>query len=189
LRLNGALFDAINDLAGRVTVLDRSMEWAARYAVFAIVLLVVASWFIHATSGTDRRLAVYTSVASAAISLAVAVVIQRYYVHQRPFVLRGDVRQLLPHSADPSFPSEHASAAFAMAAGLGMYRRWLGLAALVLAALTAFSRVYVGIHYPADVAAGAAIGVLVALALWFARPLLAWLDRNVVVRLAPAFLR
>ena len=176
-------------MGGHVPLIDHAMEFAAQYAVFAIALLVAASWFIRAGNGADRRIAVYTAIGSAAISIAIAMLIQHYYVHQRPFVLRNDVVLLIDHSADPSFPSEHTTAAFAMAAGIGIYRHKLGALLLVLAALTAFSRVFVGVHYPADVAAGAAIGVLVAMALWFARPALAWVDRCVVVRVVPAPLR
>jgi undecaprenyl-diphosphatase len=162
------------------------MEFAAQYAIYAIVLLAVASWFVRGRSNTDHRMALYAGAASGAISVAIALVIQHFYVHQRPFVLRGDVTLLVNHAPDASFPSEHATAAFGIAAGVGTYRHRLGLVLLALAALTAFSRVYVGVHYPADVAAGAAIGVLVALALWFARPALAWIDSSLVVRVVPA---
>jgi undecaprenyl-diphosphatase len=190
LHLNGQLFDGINDLAGHVSLADHAMTWAAQYALFAIVAIVALSWFARAGNSADRRIAVYTAIAAAAIGVLVAQAIQHVYVHQRPFVLRhGDVVLLLNHSADPSFPSEHSTAAFAMAAGIGVYRQRVGGVLLALAALVAFSRVYVGIHYPADVAAGAAIGVIIVLALRFARPALAWLDRTIVLRVVPAPLR
>jgi len=195
LDLNGSILDWINDLAGNSWALDHAMEFAAQYAVYAIVLLAVASWFVRG-AGTEHRMALYAGAASGAISVAIALVIQHFYMHQRPFVLhthplvlRSDVTLLIKHAPDASFPSEHSTAAFGIAAGVGTYRHRLGVLLLALAALTAFSRVYVGVHYPADVAAGAAIGVLVAVALWFARPGLAWLDRSVVVRLVPAPLR
>lgn len=184
--LNGSLFDAINDVAGHVAILDRVMEWAAQYAVFAIFAIVIASWFIRAGTGADRRIAVYTAVAAAALGLAVTLTIQHVYFHPRPFVARTDYVLLVNHSADTSFPSEHATAAFAMAAGIALYRRRLGALLIALAAATAFSRVFVGIHYPADVAAGAAIGALAAGAVWSIRGAFGWLDRNIVIRLVPA---
>lgn len=194
--LNWQILDWINDLAGNSSLLDHAMEAAAQYAIYAIVAIAVASWFVRSGRGGEHRLAVYAGGASAVISIAIALLIQHFYVHQRPFVLHtnplvlnNDVTVLIHHSADASFPSEHATGAFAVAAGVGTYRHRLGLLLLALAALTAFSRVYVGIHYPADVAGGAAIGVLVALALWFARPALAWLDRSIVTRVVPAPLR
>jgi len=196
LNLNGEILDWINDLAGNSSLLDHAMEAAANYAIYAIVALAIASWFVRSGRTDGHRMAVYAGGISAVISIAIALVIQHFYVHQRPFVLHSnplvlnsDVTLLVHHSADASFPSEHATGAFAIAAGVGTYRHRLGLLLLALAALTAFSRVYVGIHYPADVAGGAAIGVLVALALWFARPALVWIDRSVVVRVVPAPLR
>jgi undecaprenyl-diphosphatase len=74
----------------------------------------------------------------------------------------------LPHTA--SFPSGHAASSFACAATLARFapRRAVAVTLYVLAALIAFSRVYVGVHYPLDVIAGAVLGVLVATAL---RPL------------------
>lgn len=183
--LNGSLFHAINGLAGHSSVADDAMKLAAQYAIYAIAAAVALSWLIRAGNDRDRRVAVYTSVAAGALSIAVALVIQQFYVHQRPFVLRTDVVQLVHHSADPSFPSEHTSAAFGMAGGLGLYRARIGLALLMMAALTAFARVYVGLHYPGDVAGGGAIGALAAGALWPVRPAFYWLDRTFVSRLVP----
>ena len=80
----------------------------------------------------------------------------------------------LPHSW--SFPSGHATSAFAAAVALGLLvprARW---PALVLAALIAYSRVYLGVHYWTDVLAGAALGALVG---WLvARAVLKNLSRN-----------
>ncbi|HEY8776705.1 MAG TPA: phosphatase PAP2 family protein, partial [Gaiellaceae bacterium] len=79
------------------------------------------------------------------------------------------VEVLLHCAGDSSFPSDHAMIAGAFAAGLLLLNRRIGLAALLLALLLAFARVYVGVHYPSDVAGGlaigAAIGTLVVLTL------------------------
>jgi undecaprenyl-diphosphatase len=81
----------------------------------------------------------------------------------------------LPQTA--SFPSGHAATSFACAATLARFapRRAVAVTLYVLAALIAFSRVYVGVHYPLDVIAGAVLGLLVATAL---RPLPAVLQRS-----------
>lgn len=183
--LNGSLFDAINGLAGRSSIADDAMKLAANYAIYVVAAIIVASWFIRTVNDRERRIGAYTALSAAALALAVALAIQQFYVHQRPFVVRGDVNLLIRHSADASFPSEHTTASFGMAGGLWPYRRRLALLAGSFAALTGFARVYVGIHWPADVAGGAAIGLLAAAALYYARPLFAWLDRTLVVRLVP----
>jgi undecaprenyl-diphosphatase len=64
-----------------------------------------------------------------------------------------------------SFPSGHATVAFACATVLALAVPRLRVPLFVLAALIAFSRVYVGVHYPFDVLAGAVLGVGLATAL------------------------
>jgi undecaprenyl-diphosphatase len=188
--VNGALFDAINDLAGHVAVADTIMEATARYGAYVVVALVCLSWFVRDGGNTERRLGVYTAVIAAVIALAITKVIQHEYVHQRPFVLRhDDVTQLIEHSADASFPSEHTTAAFGLAVGLGLYRLRWGILLVAIAALQGFARIYVGIHYPYDILAGAGIGTLAAAGVFVARPLIAWLDEQFVVRLVPTPLR
>jgi undecaprenyl-diphosphatase len=77
---------------------------------------------------------------------------------------------LISQSHDPSFPSDHATGAFALAFGIWLYDRTIGGILLVLAAIVAFARVYVGTHYPGDVVAGALIAVAVASALYLLGP-------------------
>jgi undecaprenyl-diphosphatase len=69
----------------------------------------------------------------------------------------------VPHSA--SFPSGHSATSFACATVLGALVPRLRLPALVLAAAVAYSRLYVGVHYPLDVLAGALLGIATALLL------------------------
>ena len=66
---------------------------------------------------------------------------------------------LVARSTDPSFPSDHAAAAFAIAFAVLFVSRPLGAVFLLAAAIVALSRVFAGVHYPADVAAGALIGL------------------------------
>jgi undecaprenyl-diphosphatase len=68
----------------------------------------------------------------------------------------------LPSS--PSFPSGHATTAFAAAVATAMLIPSLRWPALILAALVSFSRVYLGVHYPIDIIAGAVLGAAVGYA-------------------------
>jgi undecaprenyl-diphosphatase len=67
----------------------------------------------------------------------------------------------LPHSS--SFPSGHAATSFACATVLSVLAPRLAPGFVLLACAIGFSRVYVGVHYPLDVVAGAILGVLVGL--------------------------
>lgn len=89
----------------------------------------------------------------------------KWSVHRlRPCHLEPGVRLLIDHCSDTySFPSNHATNHFGLAVFLSLvFRRygWMAPVLIVWAALVAFSQVYVGIHYPADVTAGAMLGIV-----------------------------
>jgi membrane-associated phospholipid phosphatase len=92
------------------------------------------------------------------LSLALRQAIGR----DRPPLVYPEPKALVavPHTG--AFPSGHASSAFACAAVLAWASPRLRVPALVLAAAIAWSRVYVGVHWPLDVLGGAVLGVLVS---------------------------
>jgi undecaprenyl-diphosphatase len=114
-----------------------------------------------------RRIAV-AAAASAAVALAIGVVLSHLIDRARPFVTDpGGVHQFTHHTADAGFPSDHATASFAIATAILLRNRRWGAVAMVLATLLAITRVAIGVHYPSDVLAGAALGAATALALWW----------------------
>lgn len=92
-----------------------------------------------------------------------ATLLKAVFDRQRPYEVIPEADPLLRWDVAGSFPSGHAATSVAgaviLAYLLGRWEPWLGL----LAAAVAFSRVYVGVHYPLDVLAGAALGALVGL--------------------------
>jgi undecaprenyl-diphosphatase len=86
---------------------------------------------------------------------------------------RPDVPTLVSRPHSYSFPSGHAATSFACAVVLGSFVPRLRVPALLLAAAIAWSRLYVGVHYPLDVAAGALYGAAVGLAVLRGLPRLA----------------
>jgi membrane-associated phospholipid phosphatase len=79
----------------------------------------------------------------------------------RPYDTIANMHLLVDKTKDFSFPSDHATIAGAVAAGLLLANRRLGLVAIIAAVAMAFARVYVGAHYPGDVAAGLGLGATV----------------------------
>jgi membrane-associated phospholipid phosphatase len=82
----------------------------------------------------------------------------------RPAISDHDWAALIATPSSSSFPSGHAATAFGAATALALLHRRLRWPALALAALIAFSRVYLGVHYPLDVIAGSLIGVAAGVA-------------------------
>ncbi|WP_157273121.1 phosphatase PAP2 family protein [Neobacillus bataviensis] len=85
------------------------------------------------------------------LTLIANSVIHLFYWHARPFVTHR-VHQLIAHSAtESSFVSDHALLAFSVAIVLLQRMKRLGYAAFAFAILTGASRIFVGVHYPADI--------------------------------------
>jgi undecaprenyl-diphosphatase len=81
----------------------------------------------------------------------------------RPFIVNPEQDPLVGTPLDLSFPSGHAATSFAGATVLSAFVPRLRVLFYVLAALVAWSRVYVGVHYPLDILAGAVLGTAVGL--------------------------
>jgi undecaprenyl-diphosphatase len=103
------------------------------------------------------------AVAASGVALAVAALLARLVDRPRPFVAHPQIHAFLAHAADPGFPSDHATAAFAIAVVLLIRLGWRWLPVLLAAAALAVARVLVGVHYPADVLAGALLGTVAAI--------------------------
>lgn len=140
-------------------------------ATLAIVFLAARGRF------ADWRRACLAAVLGAGLGLAVGKVISELVDRARPFVADPHgVHLFASHAADPGFPSDHATAAFAIAVAIVLRKRAWGIFALVAATVLSIGRVALGVHYPSDVLAGAALGSAAALVLW-APPLRARIDR------------
>ena len=80
------------------------------------------------------------------------------FARPRPYDELQNVRLLVACTGSFSFPSGHAAASFAVASIIGHYSGRTAIPAFVIACLVAFSRIYVGVHYPSDVLGGAVWG-------------------------------
>ena len=85
----------------------------------------------------------------------------------RPCDVDPSVELLIPHPGEFSFPSGHTCASFSAAVAIfKALPRKFGIPAIVLATLISLSRLYVGVHYPTDIAAGLVIGILSGWTAW-----------------------
>jgi undecaprenyl-diphosphatase len=128
------------------------LSWIGRLGLVwvAIALVLAVVW---------RRPSVFLLVVIAdAVADVLAEAGKAIFDRHRPFET-----QLGPPSSTHSFPSGHSATAFACATVLASLAPRARVPFFVLAALIAISRVYNGLHYPTDVLAGSALGVLVGL--------------------------
>ncbi len=147
----------------RVGPLDPFFEGLSYIGSFGAIWLVIAL----AISGFSwSRPWLWTRVGVAIlIAEGVSGALKEQIGRDRPPLADPDPEPLVRLPVTHSFPSGHATVSFACATvlALAVPRLWAPLYAL--AVLISFSRVYVGVHFPLDVLAGAVLGVLIAIAL------------------------
>jgi len=135
------------------------------FAMYGIVLfagaIVVGWWMARSRDAVTMASVLLTPVGAVAAFLAQQVVVG--LVHEaRPYAIHPTALVLVAKTTDPSFPSDHACIAGAVAAGLFLVDRRLGLVTAALALIMAIARVYAGAHWPLDVVAGLALGAAVS---------------------------
>ncbi|MFF5176805.1 phosphatase PAP2 family protein [Micromonospora sp. NPDC000316] len=152
------------------------LQWFVGHATEGVILLLGALLLVAALSrlagGRHDRAVALVAPLPTILAYAGSEALKTVVDEDRPCrnIGRAIIAGTCPPPGDWSFPSNHATVAGALAVTTLLLSRRLGLLALPLAALAAFSRVFVGVHYPHDVIAGVLLGALVAVVL---TPLLA----------------
>jgi undecaprenyl-diphosphatase len=176
--LDWTVFHTLNSsLRGNDGGQDAAVAFNA-VAIFVLVATAGLLWFIARPGGSPRpKIAAASAGAAAALGLLGNVLLGQFWYHARPFVGHPHRTLLLvQHAADNSFPSDHASVAFAIAFAVMAVYRHFGVALLLAATAIAIDRIFVGVHYPLDVAASVLVGLLAALLVTIAgRGIIVWM--------------
>ena len=161
------LFLHINDFARATGWLHPLIYGWANYGVVVFAALLLMGWW-RARRRADPSVMAAALWAPVATALAVTInqPIGALVAEPRPYAAIPGILVLAHHSTDPSFPSDHAVMAGAVAASLFTFDLLLGEIAGVAAVLMAFARVYIGAHFPTDVVVGLGLGVVVAIVSW-----------------------
>lgn len=127
--------------------------------IFWIILAVVLL-FLKRTRKAGVAMAVALILGLCVTNLGIKPLVARI----RPYIVDPSIVLIIPPESEFSFPSGHTSTSFECAFVLFHYHKKWGIAAIVLAAVIAFSRLYLMVHYPTDILAGIVIGALIAAA-------------------------
>lgn len=158
--LNSAFFLSINQFAGSSAVVDFLAIVFAEAMPFVLMAVMLGLWFFG--SFEKKRISFFAGY-SVLLALFISYLIGAVYFHERPFVANLGTL-LVEHAADASFPSDHTTFIFAIAF---MYlfnkaTRNLGGLLCLLSLLAGLARVFVGVHYPFDIAGAALVGAVAA---------------------------
>jgi undecaprenyl-diphosphatase len=140
----------------RAPWLDRMMKWLTHLggASFSSILLLILTFrFNFPRDG----------LISLVVSHLFIQILKRSFRRRRPYVVESSIHFIAKPLKDASFPSGHTTAVFATFVSIALVVHWLAVPILLLACIVGWSRIYLGVHYPADVVVGAFIGGITAI--------------------------
>jgi undecaprenyl-diphosphatase len=158
----------INSWVGHIRFVDLMMVWVSSIGVPILVFAVACQWWARHDRQHTRHILLAAGF-SFLIGLALNQFILLFVQRVRPYD-GGITSLLIPPSGDPSFPSDHATASFAITTAFLVHRFRGAVAFLAAAVLISISRIYIGTHYVSDVVGGAFSGILaVGMVRWMYR--------------------
>lgn len=160
MSINSELFLDINGLAGNGHAFDQIIIFCASYLVYIIIAVAVAimAYLVYKREWKT----VLWFVGALAMSFIILKIVQHIHPGVRPFSVEKGVIQLIKHAPGTSFPSDHTTITAAIAFGLLFITRFktTGWLLLLAAAIVGFARIIAGVHYPFDILAGLATGLI-----------------------------
>src|SRR5262245_55773546 len=163
--IDWSIFHALNGALRGDDPAQDAAEFYNAWAIFALVAAAAVTWFLARPGGSMRsKLAAVSAGLAAVLALLANSVLGHLWYHARPFADHPKQTLLLVHhGADNSFPSDHASVAFAVAFAVLVFHRRLGILLVAVAIGVGLDRIFVGVHYPVDVGASVLVGLGAAL--------------------------
>jgi undecaprenyl-diphosphatase len=163
--MDWTLFHFLNNLLVGHPYLADELEDFSLWSVPALAVATLGMWLLARPGRFSRwKLAAASALAAAGVALLINQVIGNIWFRERPTVAHPADAHLffVQPSGDPSFPSDHAAAAFAIAFSVLFLSRRAGIGFLIAAAAIGFDRILIGLHYPGDIAAGVVVGLIAA---------------------------
>src|SRR6059036_3880099 len=130
------VYHAVNRFVFHHAWLGRALADIEKWAVPVVAVATFALWLLARPGGSSKwKLASASALASAALALLVNQLIAKLWHRARPFETHPSAHVWGGRSHDPSFPSDHSSAAFAIAFAILLFDRGAGLLFLAVAVL------------------------------------------------------
>ncbi|MFZ4831978.1 undecaprenyl-diphosphate phosphatase [Rouxiella sp. Mn2063] len=163
-QLNHLLFTWINATPASPKALLALAMFLANDMILIVPALIIGLWLWgHHQHINLQRVLVSKTVIALVAAMTTSKILSLFFPHARPFV-EGFGYTFLHHAPDNSFPSDHGTAIFTFAiAFLCWHRLWSGAVLFVVALGIAWSRIYVGVHWPLDMLGGFLVGLLACL--------------------------
>ena len=166
--IDAGLTNWINSWSGHDWYADMFARWIASTGIPVMIVVVAVQWWTLQNRSHTRHVLLAAGF-SFMLGLALNQLILLFIDRVRPYDA-GVTNLLIAPSDDPSFPSDHATAAFAIAAVFLAYHFKGAKILLFAATLISASRIYVGTHFVSDIVGGAVTGILAAgVVLWIYR--------------------
>jgi len=173
--LNEELFLEINQFAGVDKGLDSVMISVAEYTPYLFILILFYLWFTNRKN--EALYAGYATTLGIIINQAIGV----FYFHPRPF-MQNLGTTLLAHKPDSSFPSDHTTFTLSIALMLVSFKstRILGVVLAILALWCGGARVYLGVHWPFDIAGSIVVSLFAVIIIGLSKNNLAGLNSLII---------
>lgn len=153
MSLDTRLFLMVQAMTGD-PLLDQAMFLAAEMLVFLVPVSLVYLWF----NGREGKVDAFYVCAAVVVSLVLSYAMGIFYAHDPPSAM---YETIAPFDSENAFPSQHTTVMFAAVWPL-LWRERTRIASILggSAAVTGFARIYIGEHFPLDVAGGIAASVM-----------------------------
>jgi undecaprenyl-diphosphatase len=172
---DGAVIGYVNQFSRHSPTFDKLLAFLADNHLLKGGVLVIIVWWLWFKKEGEPNSRNREHIIATFVGCAVGMALARILALTLPFRLRpvheAGLNFLIPYGTSPavldgwsSFPSDHAVLFFALSTGLLFISKRAGIFALAYTtAFIAFPRIYLGLHYPTDILAGAIIGVMISL--------------------------